>query len=178
MKKDKFLSVKELATKLHGEQKRKYSGEPYVTHTIRVAKIVEDHGGDDNMVYAALLHDVLEDTQTTELELFSMLSTIIGHNESVDTVRLVKELTDVFTTEEYPKINRSGRKEMESFRLGKVSPRSQTIKYADLLDNSSDILKNDPKFAKVYLKEKEMILDQMNQGNQTLYKKCLSVLKL
>jgi len=67
---------------------------------------------------------------------------------------------------------------MESFRLGKVSPRSQTIKYADLLDNSADILKNDSKFAKVYLKEKEMILDQMNQGNQTLYKKCLSVLKL
>ena len=42
----------------------------------------------------------------------------------------------------------------------------------------ADILKNDSKFAKVYLKEKEMILDQMNQGNQTLYKKCLSVLKL
>lgn len=178
MKKNKFLLVKELATELHGEQKRKYSGEPYVTHTIRVAKIVEDHGGDDNMVYAALLHDVLEDTETTELELFSMLSNIIGNDDSIDTVRLVKELTDVFTTEEYPKINRGGRKEMESFRLGKVSPRSQTIKYADLLDNSSDILKNDPKFAKVYLKEKKMILDQMDRGNQTLYKKCLSVLKL
>ena len=159
MKKDRFLSVKKLATKLHGEQKRKYSGEPYVTHTIRVAKIVEDHGGDDNMIYAALLHDVLEDTETTELELFSMLSTIIGNTDSIDTLRLVKELTDVFTTEEYPKINRSGRKEMESFRLGKVSPRSQTIKYADLLDNSADILRNDPKFAKLYLKEKERIFN-------------------
>jgi len=38
MKKDKFLSVKELATKLQKKKKRKYSGEPYVTHTIRVAK--------------------------------------------------------------------------------------------------------------------------------------------
>lgn len=178
MEKNKFSLVKELATELHGEQKRKYSGEPYVTHTIRVANIVEEHGGDDNMVYAALLHDVLEDTETTEMELFSMLSNIIGNYDSMDTVRLVKELTDVFTTEEYPKINRGGRKEMESLRLGMVSPRSQTIKYADLLDNSSDILKNDPKFAKVYLKEKRMILDQMNQGNQTLYKKCLNVLNL
>ncbi len=175
---NKLQLVKELAIKLHGEQKRKYSGEPYVTHTFRVAKTVKEYGGDDNMIYAALLHDVLEDTETTEMGLFSMLSSIIGHNDSVDTVRLVKELTDVFTTEKYPEINRGGRKEMESFRLGKVSPRSQTIKYADLLDNSADILKNDPKFAKVYLKEKEMILDQMNQGNQTLYKKCLSVLKL
>ena len=67
---------------------------------------------------------------------------------------------------------------MESFRLGKVSRRSQTIKYADLLDNSADILRNDPKFAKVYLKEKEMILNQMDQGNQTLYKKCLNILNL
>jgi hypothetical protein len=67
---------------------------------------------------------------------------------------------------------------MESIRLGRISKRSQTIKYADLLDNSGDILKNDPKFAEVYLKEKRMILDQMDQGNKTLYKKCLDVLKL
>jgi (p)ppGpp synthase/HD superfamily hydrolase len=175
---NKLDLVKELATKLHGEQKRKYSGEPYVTHTFRVAKTVEEHGGDENMVYAALLHDVLEDTETTEVELFSMLSNIIGHKDSVDTVRMVKELTDVFTTEKYPDINRVGRKEMESFRLGMVSKRSQTIKYADLLDNGVDILKNDPKFAKVYLKEKRMIMDNMDKGNQTLYKKCMEFLNL
>ena len=29
--------IKELATKAHGDQKRKYSGDPYVTHTFRVA---------------------------------------------------------------------------------------------------------------------------------------------
>jgi len=175
---NKLTFVEDLATKLHGEQKRKYGGEPYVTHTIRVAETVKKHGGDDNMVYAALLHDVLEDTETTEVELFSMLSNIIGHNAAVDTVRMVKELTDVFTNEKYPDINRGGRKEMESIRLGRISKRSQTIKYADLLDNSDDILKNDPKFAEVYLKEKRMILDQMDQGNKTLYKKCLDVLKL
>ena len=66
---------------------------------------------------------------------------------------------------------------MEAMRMGKISPKAQTIKYADLLDNSKDILKNDPKFAKVYIGEKEQILKYMNRGNQELYKKCLSVLE-
>ena len=95
------------------------------------------------MVYAAILHDVLEDTPTTEDELFSYVTEITGDIKlSMDVLRLVKELTDVYTTEDYPDINRKGRKEMEAIRLGKTSSKAQTIKYADLLDNSMDILSN------------------------------------
>jgi (p)ppGpp synthase/HD superfamily hydrolase len=174
-----FEEVEELARELHGEQKRKYTGEPYVNHTVKVAEIVKTYGGDESMVYAAILHDVLEDTPTTEDELFSYVTEITGDIKlSMDVLRLVKELTDVYTTEDYPDINRKGRKEMEAIRLGKTSSKAQTIKYADLLDNSMDILSNDPKFAKVYLKEKEQILKYMNKGNSELYDKCFENLSI
>ena len=175
---DKLKDIVLLAKDLHGNQKRKYTGEPYVNHTVQVAKIVKNYGGDDVMVYAAVLHDVLEDTNTTKEELFNHLRQIIGSGKAIEVVKLVQELTDVFTKDEYPNINRKGRKEMEAMRLGSISPKAQTIKYADLLDNGQDIMKNDPKFGRVYLKEKEQILKHMNRGNQELYKKCLSSLEI
>lgn len=46
-----------------GQQRR--SGEPYVTHCIEVAILVTDMGGTLPMVQAALLHDTVEDTETT-----------------------------------------------------------------------------------------------------------------
>ena len=174
-----FEEIEELARELHGDQKRKYTGEPYVNHTVTVANIVKKHGGDEPMVYAAILHDVLEDTPTTENELMGLLMGIFdNYMISRDVVMLVKELTDVYVTENFPNTNRKGRKEMEAMRLGKVSPRAQTIKYADLLDNSRDIVYNDPKFAKVYLKEKEQILKYMTKGNKELYNKNLKLLSL
>ena len=175
---DKLKDIILLAVDLHGNQKRKYTGEPYVNHTVQVAKIVKNYGGDDIMVYAAVLHDVLEDTDTTKEELFNHLRQIIGPEKAIEVVKLVQELTDVFTKDDYPDINRKGRKEMEAMRLGSISSKAQTIKYADLLDNGQDIMKNDPKFGKVYLREKAEILKHMNRGNQELYKKCLSSLEI
>lgn len=175
---NKLKEIIELAKELHGDQKRKYTGEPYVNHTIQVAKIVKNYGGDDNMVYAAVLHDVLEDTPIRELDLLDRLLDILNTKDSIDVLKLVKELTDVYTKDNYPDVNRKGRKEMEAIRMGRISPKAQTIKYADLLDNGQDIMKNDPKFGRVYLKEKELILKYMNKGNQELYKKCIKSLDI
>ena len=72
-----FEEIEELARELHGDQKRKYTGEPYVNHTVTVANIVKKHGGDEPMVYAAILHDVLEDTPTAENELMAYLWTYL-----------------------------------------------------------------------------------------------------
>jgi len=174
---EKLEQIKELATRLHGDQKRKYSGDPYVSHTFRVSDTVKENGGDEAMIYAAILHDVLEDTPTTESELLTEMMAIVEPGMATNVIRLVNELTDVFTHESYPDLNRAGRKEMEAIRMGRISPRAQTIKYADLLDNGKDILVNDPKFAKVYLKEKEVILRYMNRGNKTLYQRCLDFIK-
>tara|TARA_B110000503_G_C7044279_1_gene369564 strand:+ start:52 stop:609 length:558 start_codon:yes stop_codon:yes gene_type:complete len=174
---EKLEQIKVLATRLHGGQKRKYSGDPYVSHTFRVSDTVKENGGDEAMIYAAILHDVLEDTPTTESELLTEMMAIVEPGMAMNVIRLVNELTDIFTHESYPDMNRAGRKEMEAIRMGRISPRAQTIKYADLLDNGKDILLNDPKFAKVYIKEKEVILRYMNRGNKTLYQRCLDFIK-
>ena len=51
-----------LAKKAHGDQKRK-SGEPYIIHPLWVAIILADLEMDKETITAALLHDVVEDTQ-------------------------------------------------------------------------------------------------------------------
>ncbi len=56
------------AQKAHKDQFRK-SGEPYITHPVEVAKILMNLGMDETVVIAGLLHDVLEDTNITPLEL-------------------------------------------------------------------------------------------------------------
>ncbi|MBE5040021.1 RelA/SpoT family protein [Ructibacterium gallinarum] len=56
------------AMKKHEGQMRK-SGEPYVTHPVQVAYILADMELDPQSICAALLHDVVEDTETTREEL-------------------------------------------------------------------------------------------------------------
>lgn len=54
----------QFSIKAHEGQTRK-SGEPYVVHPILVSSIVAYYGGDESMVLAALMHDVVEDTEIT-----------------------------------------------------------------------------------------------------------------
>lgn len=56
------------ATKMHSGQKRKGSGAPYILHPIEVADIVSTVTKDEDIMTAAVLHDVLEDTAATEKE--------------------------------------------------------------------------------------------------------------
>ena len=57
-----------LAKDKHGDQCR-MSGEPYIIHPMNVAYILADLGLDDETVCAALLHDVIEDTDLTNEDL-------------------------------------------------------------------------------------------------------------
>ncbi len=61
---EKILSAADWARRLHGEQKRA-SGDPFFIHPLSVASILVDIHMDAQGVIAALLHDVLEDTETT-----------------------------------------------------------------------------------------------------------------
>jgi GTP pyrophosphokinase len=56
------------AMKAHGAQKRA-SGDPYFTHPLEVAAILTDLKVDDATIVAALLHDVIEDTDATREEI-------------------------------------------------------------------------------------------------------------
>ena len=61
---EKLIRAYELANTAHGDQKRK-SGTPYISHPLAVADIVANMKLDVDSVCAALLHDVVEDTDYT-----------------------------------------------------------------------------------------------------------------
>lgn len=58
----------DLASKAHAKQRRR-SGELYIHHPLAVAQTLADLGFDDTVIAAALLHDVLEDTQESSSRL-------------------------------------------------------------------------------------------------------------
>jgi (p)ppGpp synthase/HD superfamily hydrolase len=55
----------EFAVRAHGDQVRKGTTIPYVSHLLGVAALVLEGGGDEDLAIAGLLHDVLEDTAAT-----------------------------------------------------------------------------------------------------------------
>lgn len=158
----RYEKILDFATAAHAGQKRKYTDDDYITHPVAVANLVQAQGGDDNMVYAALLHDVLEDTTVTHAELRTILHNILLIESAEDVLSLVVELTDVYTKEYFPQMDRKMRKEFEALRLAYVSDRAKAIKRADIEHNSESILDHDPKFAKVFLKEKKNLLEKMS----------------
>jgi GTP pyrophosphokinase len=74
----KILDAVNLAGHYHQNQFRK-SGEPYIIHPISVAIIVSSYGGDEQMIIAALLHDVIEDTPCTDDEIKSKFGKEVLH---------------------------------------------------------------------------------------------------
>ena len=92
----KIVSAYELAERYHHEQKRE-SGEPYITHPLAVAYILLELGMDTDTICAALLHDVVEDTDCTLDEIRKKFGT--------DVEMLVNGVTklgkvEIFTKEE------------------------------------------------------------------------------
>lgn len=63
-----ILKAYEYAYFQHGDQCRQ-SGEPYIIHPLNVAYILADIGLDDSTICAALLHDVVEDTEMTDQDI-------------------------------------------------------------------------------------------------------------
>ncbi len=80
----------EFARAHHGEQRRK-SGEPYITHPLAVAQIVaEELHLDSESIEAALLHDVIEDTDATYEDVAKLTSPTVA-----DLVEGVSKLTRI-----------------------------------------------------------------------------------
>ena len=57
--------AKKFATHAHGDQKRKYTLEPYIAHPAAVVELVRGVPHTEAMLCAAWLHDVVEDTPVT-----------------------------------------------------------------------------------------------------------------
>lgn len=159
---------------MHGEQKRKYTNEPYWYHVVNVAYRADTVAGRLG-IEIALCHDLIEDTDCTK-ELLHQYLLAIGYFvfDAEDIVNGVVDLTDVFTAEDYPQYNRTTRKKLEAVRLGAIPVRSQNVKLCDFEDNTDSITECDPEFAKIYLDEKMVTLSLMNQGDSELYTKLVA----
>jgi hypothetical protein len=93
----------------------------------------------------------------------------------VDTYQLVIELTDVYTKENFPRLNRKKRREKEAARLAACSANAQMIKYADIMDNCRAISGQDSDFAPVFLRECKMLLERMDKGHPGLRERAFEI---
>lgn len=141
------------------KQKRKYTGASYIEHPIAVASIVQSVPHTREMLAAAYLHDVVEDTGVT----LQTIEDFFGPN--------VRELVYWLTDTSKPKDgNREKRKAIDRAHSAAAPPDAQTIKLADIIENTATIDQYDPEFARVYRKEKELLLEVMTKGDATLYR--------
>lgn len=170
---DILQQVRDYADAAHGTQMRKYTPERYIVHPVRVMETCAQYTDKQPILAAALLHDVLEDTPVTPQEMHAFLQTLMNEADAAETLKLVIELTDVYVKKDYPKMNRRTRKAKEQLRIAETSADSQTIKYADIIDNCNEIVKHDPDFAKVFLYECRANLRTMGKGNQHLYQRAV-----
>lgn len=159
---ESILQATLFAVRAHGDQKRKYTGEPYVIHCIEVARIIEGlyYPYEVSVVQAALLHDVIEDTHYGYNDIKSAFGEQVAN--------LVLECSDKSRPEDG---NRAVRKAIDREWYGQASAEGQTIKLADLIDNSLTITFFDPDFAKVYMREKKALLKVLTKGNKVLHRR-------
>ena len=117
----------------HTDQRRKgVDAEPYINHLAEVAETLAIHtdGRDPNLIVAGLLHDTLEDTQTTYEELVGGF----GH----DVADLVKEVTDEKS------LSKVERKQLQVANAPHKSARAKMLKMADKTSNLKAILNSPP----------------------------------
>jgi len=142
----------------HRNQKRKYTGEPYIVHPAEVASIVRTVPHTEEMLAAAWLHDVVEDCGVNR----GSINEHFGATVSV----LVCRLTDISQLSDG---NRAVRKAMDRQHSAEGCAEAQTVKLADLISNSRSILAYDPNFAVRYMREKRALLTVMTKGDPTLW---------
>ena len=159
------ILASEFATLAHQGQVRKYTEEPYIVHPQAVATIVKNIPHTDEMVAAAWLHDVVEDTSFTILDVEYKFGSKIAS--------LVEMLTDVSKLSDG---NRKIRKEIDRLHLSKASPEAKTIKLADIIDNSCSIAIYDPNFSKIYFREITQLLPYLVEGNSRLFNLIVEIL--
>lgn len=161
-----IYKAKNFAERIHAEQVRKYSGEPYALHLREVAGYCAEVGCRDEVVAAAWLHDSKEDQGVTDSELRKLFGD--------DVARLVEEVTDQSRPEDG---SRKVRKALDRAHIGRASGEGKTIKLADLISNTKDITIRDPHFAVTYMREKRLLMPLLTEGNRILYRRALELLE-
>ena len=128
---DRFTEALVFATELHATQRRKVSGEPYLSHLLAVTATVLRHGREEDEAIAALLHDAVEDQ---------------GGRPTLEKIRrrfgdrvaaIVEGCTDADTV---PKPPWRQRKEAYVAHLGEADASVRLVSAADKLHNARSIL--------------------------------------
>ena len=118
----------------HRNQRRKDAeASPYINHPIALARVLAVEGGvhDERTLAAAVLHDTVEDTETTVVELRRHFGRAVAE--------AVAEVTD---DQSLPK---KARKELQVTRAHSISRRAKLVKLADKICNLRDVATNPPK---------------------------------
>ena len=128
-----IIKAAHFAADKHRDQRRKgVRNTPYINHPLEVAERLTTVAGisDPVVLAAAILHDTIEDTETTRAELAALFGNEIA--------ALVAELTDEagLTWQE--------RKRLEIEHSAHLSPRAKLIKLADKTCNVADTVANPP----------------------------------
>ena len=129
----RLLAAASFAAKRHRDQRRKGAdATPYINHPLAVAETLSEVGGvtDTDILSAALLHDTIEDTETTPAELEETFGPTVR--------RLVEEVSDDKTL---PKANR---KLQQIEHAAHISHSAKLIKLADKICNVTDVVHNPP----------------------------------
>jgi len=111
---------------------RKGSQIPYVTHLLQVLVTVAEHGGDEEQLIAAVLHDYLEDIRGAE-------RAVLAQRFGERVARLVEGLSDSTT---HPKPPWQERKESYLQALATEPHELKLISTADKLHNATSILRD------------------------------------
>lgn len=158
----------QFANAMHGaiNQRRKYTGDPYIVHPAEVAGIVATVTDDLDVIAAAWLHDVVEDAGVS----IDTIHKIFGARVA----GMVSDLTDISRPEDG---NRAARKAVDRDHSAAAGADSQTVKLADLISNSRSIIEHDRAFARVYLREKELLLNVLAKGHPLLRREAENIMR-
>lgn len=152
------------AAEKHRLQTRKNKEKtPYISHPIGVAYNLMQVGEvrDSSIIIGALLHDTIEDTQTTFEEIEAKFGAPVAN--------LVKEVTDDKS------LAQEARKRLQVINAAHKSPGAAQIKLADNLCNLNDLFKNPPadwSQARIdrYYEWSRSVVDRLPKANGNLHK--------
>jgi GTP pyrophosphokinase len=149
-----IAKAQSFAKDAHKGQVRKFQGTPYVWHPFAVSKLVEIYTGFDfegsvDLRVAAMLHDVVEDTDVTLSE--------IEKEFGSDVADLVFELTSY-------RMDGEDKAEYLSQRMTNMSDEALLIKLCDRLDNLSDYKMVPKDFRDEYSEQTEQILSHLEKN--------------
>jgi guanosine-3',5'-bis(diphosphate) 3'-pyrophosphohydrolase len=117
----------------HKDQRRKdVDASPYINHPISLASILcnEGHVTDIHVICGALLHDTVEDTDTTARELEEKFGPEIRD--------IVMDVTDDKT------LDKGDRKRLQIEHAAHISDQAKLVKLADKISNLRDVAENPP----------------------------------